>query len=1086
MNLGQRAAAVFDVQPGEGRTASLMLAHAFSMGLATVFFETAASALFLARYPSSLLPWVYIAAAVVNTATGLAYTALQARLGFARLMQGTLAFLLVATLVFRAGLAWTDGAALVFGLLVFYRVVSILTDLEYWAVAARIYDVRQAKRLYGFVGSGEVIARIGGSFSVPLLVPALGVANLLLLSALALLGCLLLVAAVLRGVATEEPPTTATPASAAAQRPGALSLLRTVLADRYLKLLVAVVFCGVLGKYFVDFAFLEQMKSRYAGASELATFFGLFSGFTQVGSLLARAFLSGRVLKRYGVSVGLVIMPMAHVACTLLLVGAGLLDLGAAVFWLVIANQGVYKVLKHPVDSPSIKVLYQPLQKSQRLAMQVAVETLVTPVTFGLAGLVMLLFATVVPYDPTAFAVVLLLSFAAWAWFAQQAGREYAGALAAALKGRVEDVEFTFEDEAGLKALKGTLFQGKPSEILFALELLEKSLGPKLAPALSDLAGHPAPEVRAAVLHYAERQRLESLRPIVERAIERDSDALVRAAALTALAAVAGTATQQRIAAFLADPDPAVARAALIAMLRQGADFANHHLAERARSRRPERRLWAARVIADVGEPRRFRDALARLLEDESPDVRRAALAAAARVRDHRHWPAAILALGDRVVAGAAENALVAVGDDVLPALRDAVRVEQDARVARRAARVVGRIRTPAAQALLFDLLQSPHALVRGEALGALARAGATATGADRARVEALLERSLEDAARKLATLDDIGDDETVALVRHALESELRAAGARLLLMLALTHDPVAVLRARDHLGSAAREKRAYALELLEVTLGPELFARVQPLLADPPDPKRELVARHAPARATRVERLGELVEGDALWMAPWTRACAAAAAVRLGLPGIDVTLSRLRDRAPDDTFVGDSTTVALKRASAAMLDTVAAAAGGEIGRGLMLAIEKVIILKSVNIFGQVSEDVLADVGALLEEVSYDAGQVIFEQGEQGDSMYVIIDGRVRVYDGERTIVELGERDIFGELALLDPEPRSASIAAMVPTRLFRLDREAFLELMAGSPEIVRGVLHVLCERLRQTARKAGGYQDKPAAGQQG
>lgn len=1081
MNLSQRAAAVFDVQPGEGRNASLMLAHAFAMGLATVFFETAASALFLARYPSSLLPWVYIAAAIVNTTTGLVYTALQSRMGFARLMQGTLLFLLVVTLVFRAGIAWTDSAAMVFGLLVFYRVVSILTDLEYWAVAARLYDVRQAKRLFGFIGSGEVIARIGGSFSVPLLVHALGVANLLLLSGVALFASLLLAGAVLRRASVDDPqaPGTASSTARPAARPGALSLLRDVLADRYLKLLVVVVFFGVLGKYFVDFAFLEQMKSRYAGASELATFFGLFSGFTQVGSLLARAFLSGRVLKRYGVGVGLVILPLTHLACTLLLVGAGLLDLGAAVFWLVIANQGVYKVLKHPVDSPSIKVLYQPLQKSQRLAMQVAVETLVTPVTFGLAGVVMLLFATVVPYDPTVFAAVLLLTFAGWAWFAHQAGHEYAGALAGALKGRVEDVEFTFENEAGLRALKSTLFQGKPSEILFAMELLEKSLGSRLAPALQGLEQHPAPEVRTALLQYAGRQRLESLLPFVERSLASDSDPLARAAALTALAAIVGPAAEPRIAPHLSDPDPGVVRAALIALLRQGADFANHYLADRARSRRPEKRLWAARVIADVGEPRRFREPLARLLEDPAADVRRAALSAAARVRDHRHWPAVIEALRDRVVAGAAENTLVAAGDQVLEAVAEALRTAGDRQVARRATRVVGRIRGAAPQALLFELLSHPEALVRGEALTALTRAGAVAEGPDRDRVEALLDRSLADAARKLATLDDLDDDDAVGLVRQALDSELRAAGSRVLLMLALLNDPVVILRARDHLGDAAREKRAYALELLEVTLGPNRFAQVHPLLTRPTDPKRTLVARYAPARTTRVERLGELIVADALWMAPWTRACAAAAGVRLGLPGIDLTLSQLRAQAPGDTFVGDSTTVALRKASAAMLDTVSVKAGGDVGRGLMLAIEKVIILKSVNIFGQVSEDVLADVGALLEEVAYQPGQVIFEAGEQGDSMYIIIEGRVRVYDGERTIVELGERDIFGELALLDPEPRSASIAALQPTRLFRLDREAFLELMAGSPEIVRGVLHVLCERLRQTAKKAGGYQDK-------
>ena len=139
-----------------------------------------------------------------------------------------------------------------------------------------------------------------------------------------------------------------------------------------------------------------------------------------------------------------------------------------------------------------------------------------------------------------------------------------------------------------------------------------------------------------------------------------------------------------------------------------------------------------------------------------------------------------------------------------------------------------------------------------------------------------------------------------------------------------------------------------------------------------------------------------------------------------------------------------------------------------------MLTIERVICLKAVPMFAEVSDEILADVAELLGEVDYAKGQVVFEKGAEGDSLYVVISGRVRVYDGARTIVELGPKEIFGELALLDPEPRLASIAAVEDTRLFRLDRESFAELMAGNIEVVRGVLHVLCERLRAHGGYAG------------
>ena len=141
----------------------------------------------------------------------------------------------------------------------------------------------------------------------------------------------------------------------------------------------------------------------------------------------------------------------------------------------------------------------------------------------------------------------------------------------------------------------------------------------------------------------------------------------------------------------------------------------------------------------------------------------------------------------------------------------------------------------------------------------------------------------------------------------------------------------------------------------------------------------------------------------------------------------------------------------------------------GEAERSVpMLLIEKVMILKGVQIFEETSEEILTEIAAALQEIELLAGETVFQKGDAGDSMYVIVEGQVRVFDGERTINVLGEREIFGELALLDPEPRSASCAAVSETRLFRLDAETFSQLMAGNIEIVRGVLHVLCERLRR------------------
>ena len=98
----------FGVEPAEEQSASLMLAHSAFMGFGTVFFETAASALFLGRYGASALPSVYLAAAALSAATGYAYSRLQNRLSFSHLMTGTLVSLLLVVGALRGALAMTQ------------------------------------------------------------------------------------------------------------------------------------------------------------------------------------------------------------------------------------------------------------------------------------------------------------------------------------------------------------------------------------------------------------------------------------------------------------------------------------------------------------------------------------------------------------------------------------------------------------------------------------------------------------------------------------------------------------------------------------------------------------------------------------------------------------------------------------------------------------------------------------------------------------------------------------------------------------------------------------------------------------------
>jgi CRP-like cAMP-binding protein len=133
----------------------------------------------------------------------------------------------------------------------------------------------------------------------------------------------------------------------------------------------------------------------------------------------------------------------------------------------------------------------------------------------------------------------------------------------------------------------------------------------------------------------------------------------------------------------------------------------------------------------------------------------------------------------------------------------------------------------------------------------------------------------------------------------------------------------------------------------------------------------------------------------------------------------------------------------------------------------MLLTIEKVMILKSVDIFSETPEEDLVEVASVVEEIEVKADEQVIKKGDIGTSMFIIVHGKMRVHDGKKELAILGDRTVFGELAALDPEPRSASITAIEDTMLFRLDESSLYELMAEHVEVARGIIRVLCRRMR-------------------
>lgn len=138
-----------------------------------------------------------------------------------------------------------------------------------------------------------------------------------------------------------------------------------------------------------------------------------------------------------------------------------------------------------------------------------------------------------------------------------------------------------------------------------------------------------------------------------------------------------------------------------------------------------------------------------------------------------------------------------------------------------------------------------------------------------------------------------------------------------------------------------------------------------------------------------------------------------------------------------------------------------------------LLLVEKVLILKSLSIFKDTPENILADLAPLMLEEEYEKDTLLFREGETGDCMFIIRNGEVRIHKGTTTLAVLKEREVFGELSLLDAETRSASATCQTDCILFRIDQEPFYELIDSRPEVARGIIKMLCQRLRAQNERA-------------
>ena len=416
----QRLVDALGVRPDEVARLRTVMICSLLLGASLVLYYSASNAIFLTEYGVQKLPYVYIVNGLLVILFGLGWAALGRHVTF-RAQTLVLNLVLASSiLVFWAVVKATGSHPVIFAMMAWFRLLFIYTTLGLWEVSSRLFDIRQGKRLFSFVGLGIMLASVVGGTMTPLLVAAAGTVNLLLMSAAFLALYALSLATILRDVKEVHRGGTKN------RRAG----LRTMVRDRYTRAIFSLKICSVLTAYLIEYSFYQQASQRFRNERSLAGFLGTFSGGTTLVMVIVGAVLTSRLIARRGVRGTLFLMPLAMVATSVAATAFGsLVDVGVAFFALVGLAMFSNQVLEKAVYTPTLVLLFQPMPRERRLPVRVVVEGWLGSVTLVLSGVLLLLISAFHPPDVVPYLALLVLVSAVFVIVSRAAAARYVTAL---------------------------------------------------------------------------------------------------------------------------------------------------------------------------------------------------------------------------------------------------------------------------------------------------------------------------------------------------------------------------------------------------------------------------------------------------------------------------------------------------------------------------------------------------------------------------------------------------------------------------------------------------------------------------------
>ncbi|MEA3290616.1 MAG: MFS transporter [Campylobacterota bacterium] len=392
----------------------------------------------------------------------------------------------------------------------------MFAGIEFGILTSIIFDIRQGKRLFGLLMSGEILAGILGGVSVGALMNIMDSIDLLFISGISLILSFALLLNILKRFSKQFDD-----ADLDEEDDDVDVSYKALLKNNYYFLFFVISLLSFFVFYFIDYIFYFQVEQHYTSEKELAGFFGIFIALLNAVNLISSVFVSGKVLSRYGVGFGLMIIPLLGIFGVSSYLFIASFSIGIA-FFILITIKLLDEVFDISLLTPTFRIVYQSIPTVHRNKVLAFRETIIEPAAMGLAGVFLLGLSYLEGIEIVCF--VIIFFSAVWLLLARSLKVKYVESLKSLMNKRQMLSDDTVFEDIDIEMLLEKLKSDNEIEVVYTIELLQKLEYEKFDDILISSLEHQSAMVRTKVFEIIGDLKLSSHIECLKEHLNKEQD----------------------------------------------------------------------------------------------------------------------------------------------------------------------------------------------------------------------------------------------------------------------------------------------------------------------------------------------------------------------------------------------------------------------------------------------------------------------------------------------------------------------------------------------------------------------------------